>query len=272
MDRVCTTRHRAGDDGRAPRDEPVRDTPGRDARPPADQRQWAATGCGRKMGEHVAQEYTAGPVAALRRIAFLMERGPRGDPAGGGVPQGGRGDPAARPRRRRGPGRGGDPDRPARHRTQHRHRDRRGGARRGARTPGPPGEAVRRPARARRSRGPRRAARRLPLPLRLVRRRLADRGDGDDRHGAGARLPRAHRPLAAAAGGQRAQRGAAGPRSSSVVEAVNAHLGGRVHPAQGDRGRHPRRRRARPDRRDARPPRRARGQRPLQAADGRRRR
>ena len=28
-----------------------------------------------KDGEHVAQEYTAGPVAALRRIAFLMERG-----------------------------------------------------------------------------------------------------------------------------------------------------------------------------------------------------
>ena len=42
-------------------------------------------------------------------------------------------------------------------------------------------------------------------------------------------------------------------RQLGVVDAVNAHLGGSVHAAQGDRGRHPRRRLARPDRRDARP-------------------
>ena len=49
-----------------------------------------------------------------------------------------------------------------------------------------------------------RAARRPALAQRLVRRRLADRGDGLHRDRARPRLPRAHRPLAAAEGRQRA--------------------------------------------------------------------
>jgi putative hydrolase len=39
------------------------------------------------------------------------------------------------------------------------------------------------------------APRRLPQPLRLVRRRLTDRGDGDGRHDHRSRVPRGHRPL-----------------------------------------------------------------------------
>ena len=74
---------------------------------------------------------------------------------------------------------------------------------------------ARRPAHRRRRRPARRAARRLPLALRLVRRRLADRGDGDDRHRARPRLPRAHRPLAAAQGRARAVGRAAAPASST---------------------------------------------------------
>ena len=60
-------------------------------------------------------------------------------------------------------------------------------------------------------RAPGRAARRPALPLRLVRRRLADRGDGVHRDRARPRLPRAHRPLAAAHGRPRPERRAAGP-------------------------------------------------------------
>ena len=60
-----------------------------------------------------------------------------------------------------------------------------------------------------RRRGARAAQGRPALPLRLVRRRLTDRGDGLHRHRAGARLPRAHRPLAPADGRARTQRRAA---------------------------------------------------------------
>ena len=79
--------------------------------------------------------------------------------------------------------------------------------------PAGPARGARRPGRSAtggeelRGRAPRRPA----LPLRLVRRRVADRGDGVHRDGARPRLPRAHRPLAAAQGGQRAERGAADP-------------------------------------------------------------
>ena len=59
---------------------------------------------------------------------------------------------------------------------------------------------ARRPAHQRWRRAARRAAWRPALALRLERRRLADRGDGDDGHRARSRLPRAHRPLAAAQG------------------------------------------------------------------------
>ncbi len=53
----------------------------------------------------------------------------------------------------------------------------------------------------------------LPLALRLVRRRLADRGDGDDRDRARSRLPRAHRPLAATQGRPGALRASGSPAS-----------------------------------------------------------
>ena len=83
------------------------------------------------------------------------------------------------------------------------------------RMPRPAGEAR---ARGRRSAGRRaartvraRAARRPALPQRLVRRRIADRGDGLHRHRARSRLPRAHRPLAPPHGGQRPLGGAPDP-------------------------------------------------------------
>ena len=56
------------------------------------------------------------------------------------------------------------------------------------------------------ARAARRAARRLPHPLGLVRRRLADRGDGAGRGRARPRVPGAHRPLAPADRGPRADR------------------------------------------------------------------
>ncbi len=158
-----------------------------------------------------ARSTPAGPVAALRRIAFLLERGredtrrvqafrtaaavilPLPDDEVAARAEAGTLTDLA----------GIGPSTGRRHH--------RGRARRGARAPGhasrtehagPLATGGARPARA--------AARRLPLPLRLVRRRLADRGDGDDRDGAGPRLPRAHRPLAPAQGRPRAQRRAAG--------------------------------------------------------------
>ena len=59
-----------------PRDGAVGDTPGRPPYRVADQQQWSSTGCGaRKVGSDVGEQaYDGGPVAALRRIAFLLER------------------------------------------------------------------------------------------------------------------------------------------------------------------------------------------------------
>ena len=74
-----------------------------------------------------------------------------------------------------------------------------------------------------------------------------------------------HSPRLRVANGLSAERLA---RQLGVVDAVNEHLGGHVHPAEGDRGRHPRRRVARPDPGDARPARRTRGVGALQAEDG----
>ncbi len=84
------------------------------------------------------------------------------------------------------------------------------------------------------------------------------------------RLPRADRPLAAAAGGQRALRGPARPGSSRWWRRSTSTWTGRtgLPAAARDRGGHPRRRRPRPDRRDARPARRGRRLGALQAADG----
>ena len=117
-------------------------------------------------------------------------------------------------------------------------------------------------------RGP--AQGRPALALRLVRRRLADRGDGLHRDRARPRVPGAHRPLAAADGRQRAQRRAADPSARGRRCHQRASRWQGLHPAQGDRGRHPRRRRPRPDRRDAGQARRPGGERAQQAPDGRR--
>ena len=76
-----------------------------------------------------------------------------------------------------------------------------------------------------RARAPGGTARRPALALRLVRRRLADRGDGVHRDGAGTRVPRADRPLAPADRRQRPQPGRL-TKQLGVVDAVNEHLGG----------------------------------------------
>ncbi len=114
-------------------------------------------------------------------------------------------------------------------------------------------------------------ARRPALAQRLVRRGLADRGDGVHRDRAGPRLPGAHRPLSAAEGGQRALGGAADPparRRRGRQRAPGPGGRPRLPAAQGHRGRHPRRRRARPDRGDAGPARRTRRVGALQAGHG----
>ena len=121
----------------------------------------------------------------------------------------------------------------------------RGGVRgrRGAGVPHRAG-ADRRAARRRRRGAPRRAARRPALALGLVRRRLADRGDGDDRDGARPRVPRADRPLAAADRGQRADRGPAAPAARRGRRGQRAPGRRRRVPAAArHRGGHPRRRR-----------------------------
>ena len=112
-----------------------------------------------------------------------------------------------------------------------------------------------------------RAPWRPALPLGLVRRRLADRGDGVHRGRARPRLPRAHRPLAAAHRRPRPQRRTPRPpaRRRRRGQRPPRRL---LHPAQGHRGRHPRRRRPRPDRRDAGPAPGPGRQRALQAQDG----
>ena len=197
------------------------------------------------------QTYDRGPVAALRRVAFLMERGreetrrvqafrkaaatilplPDGEVAG--------------------TRRGRDPDRARRHRTEHGSGDRGGGPGRGAGAAGGPRAGVRRAAHRRRARPAPAAARRPALPLRLVRRRLADRGDGLHRPGARPRLPRAHRPLAATDGRERAEPRPADQAARRRRRGQRPPRRLRLHAPEGDRGRHPRRRWPRPDRGDA---------------------
>ena len=74
---------------------------------------------------------------------------------------------------------------------------------------------ARRPAHRGRPRAARPAPRRPALALGLVRRRLADRGDGVHRDRARPRVPGAHRPLAPAPRRQRAERRAAAGSSSA---------------------------------------------------------
>ena len=193
---------------------------------------------GRRTPEHgVASEpYDGGPVAALRRIAFLLERGPRGHLQGQGLP---RPPPTvilplpARRGRRAG-------------RRRHAHRScrasapstGRGDRRRRARGACPSGspkleEEHGGPLAERRRARSGRAARRPALPLRLVRRRLADRGDGVHRDRARPRLPRAHRPLAAAHRRPRAQRRAADPAARRRRRGQRRTSAARLHAAQG---------------------------------------
>ena len=82
------------------------------------------------------------------------------------------------------------------------------------------------------------------------------------------RVDRADRPLAAADRRQRTVRGAPA-RAARAGQPAQRRAGPVPHPDR-DRGRHPRRRLARPDARPARPARRRGGQRALQAADARR--
>ena len=70
----------------------------------------------------------------------------------------------------------------------------------------------------------RRAAGRPPPPLRLVRRRAHDRGDGAPRDRARPRVPRAHRPLAAAQDRPRARRPSGCASSSTWSRALNEEL------------------------------------------------
>ena len=201
------------------RDAPVDRRPGRRGVPPADQRQWLSTGCGGKEiransgGDGRGEPYDGGPVAALRRIAFLLERGARGHLQGQGVPRRRRRDPAAAGRGGRAAAvEDGTPHRPARASGASSAKVIAAAVRgRGARAAGRAGARARRAADRRRRRAAGGAARRPALPLRLVRRRLADRGDGLHRDRARPRLPRADRPLAAADRRPRAQRRAADP-------------------------------------------------------------
>ena len=96
--------------------------------------------------------------------------------------------------------RAGHAARAARHRRQDRRGGRGGGGRARPRLPGPSSRR-RGPAALAEGGAALRAALRgdLHTPLRLVRRRLAHRGDGGHRDRARPRVPRAHRPLAAAA-------------------------------------------------------------------------
>ena len=86
------------------------------------------------------------------------------------------------------------------------------------------------------------AARRPALAQRLVGRPHLDRPHGRRRARARARVPGAHRPLAAAAGRERPLAGAA----ARAARRGRGHERRRLHAALGHRGRHPRRRRARP--------------------------
>ena len=203
------------------RDRAVEDDARADAGRRADQQEWrvhrlwtkkVCEGKSAACQDHAGDPYDGSPVAALRRIAFLLERG-REDTykvqayrkaAAAILPL--PADEVAAARRRR------HADRAGRHRrstarviaTPSRGADA-GAAGRGSRS------STAGPLDRRRTRAARGAARRPALPLRLVRRRLADRGDGDDRDRARPRLPRAHRPLAPPHDRARPQRRAADP-------------------------------------------------------------
>ena len=154
-----------------------------------------------------------------------------------------------------------------RDRRGHRADDPREPARRGAGLPAPPG-VHRRPATGRGSPNPARGApRRPPRPHPRLRRRRDDPRDGRDRDRDRPRVPRHHRPLAAADRRQRARdRAPDGPARRDRRAQRGA---GAVQDPHRDRGRHQRGRLARSDAGRPRAPGRRRRQRPLRAAHGR---
>ena len=150
------------------------------------------------------------PADALRRIAFLLERSRAGTYRVKAFRGAAATVPATDPQELRARADAGTLRRPARHRQGDRGRGPRGAGRRDAPPTSPPWRSRppgRSPRAARRCGRPLRGD--LHSPLRLVRRRLADRGDGVHRDRARPRLPRADRPLAPADGRQRALRRAA---------------------------------------------------------------
>ena len=178
------------------------------------------------------------PADDLRRIAFLLERTRERDLPGAGVPHRGRRRAAEIADRLAAAGRGSSARCAAAPASARRPRPwiARVAGRRGARLSGA-GRARTSRSRARLGRAARlrpadpgrggaagRAARRLPHPLGLVRRRLADPGDGRGRADARPRVPGAHRPLAPADRRQRAVGRAAASASSTSSPSSTSEL------------------------------------------------
>ncbi len=234
----------------------VEDTPGRPAYAALTSDNVPPRPVDRRISEVARRGGTRGVRRGTRRRPapdrLPPRAGPRGHLQGQGVPGCGRRDPAAAGGAGGRGRRGRHAHRAARRRRQLGPGHRRGGAGGAARAAGPARDGARRTAHRTRPGAARPPPRRPALALGLVRRRFADRGDGLHRDRARPRLPRAHRPLAAAQGGPRPEPQPPRHPARRRRRDQRPPLRGDVHVAEGDRGRHPPRRLARPDRRDAR--------------------